>query len=116
VACTTAPNRVAAENRATAGTQASPTGNSLPPGAAAATCDGLQLLPQKRIRHAPRIVAFEDRHLLASAHMKAFAHPAPANTTTRLIIVRPGRPLSDPHSGQRLGYLTRCVGRARITG
>lgn len=63
----------------------------------------------------PRIVAFEEGHSIGEAGNLIYAVNIPADEKNRKWqIVRPGKPLKDPTSGEVLAYEATVVGAARL--
>jgi hypothetical protein len=67
------------------------------------------------LKSAPRIVASEDDRVIVGAGNFAYAVGMQANQGARWNVYRPGKAISDPISGEVLGYEAEYLGDARVT-
>src|SRR5699024_9263924 len=83
---------------------------TIPADAITTLLDAPRLVSKDELQQAPYIVAFQDRHLLASERMTAYVRGLQTDSPTRLDIVRPDGPLIDTETMQQIGFLAPPVG------
>lgn len=87
---------------------------TIPLGAIKPFLDGAQVMDDDQLSHAPYVVAYAEKHLLAGPGVEVFVKNLPPSKQKRYAFFRPDGEYVDPITHEFLGYIARYIGHGDL--